>query len=597
MQAVTSNRPRPGLLDAMAALSRSRLFAYGSLLALQAKVVWGIWRWKDLGAGDTARYFALAGEWAENLRVNRVWSPLYLVYYGSLQWISTDPFVVTIAHRLIVVAVLDVLVLAVLRHFLPHGIAWLLAAWFALLPINFDSLYEVHLFAAVPTLLAVVVVSRVPGCRGRAAALGILFAATLLVRYEVAIAAVLWSVYCVASDRRRGELERLGAARAPRVRAYGAALALAALACGAVYSRSIPDSRLTFRGKLTGNLCQVYAFGYAQRHREWSKSPWTDCDELMQRQFGAARPTVGEALRANPRALLEHVAWNAALVPAGIQLQLFNRTAFRANPDYVAARTGSRGAAVLGVAALSLVVAGALLLWRERARRWRTWLRERAAAWALLGCLLATSTFVMLSQRPRPSYLFNQSVVLLAVIGTAAMVVAGRWRSGLDLGWIVPPVAAVLVLAAPPYYGPDTPQAFGQKGQPLRRAVARLLPLRGEIAGSEHRLLTAQFAFEICPYVGRTRPCTGVDFAELMPDKPAGLSSLSWIEEKGVDWIYADQLDATGAEWQALLRELDARESWLRVAPPRTAGESWVLWYYPTDLRRTSPRASAGAKS
>ena len=33
-------------------------------------------------------------------------------------------------------------------------LAWLLAAWWAVLPVNFDTLYEVHLFALLPVLAA-----------------------------------------------------------------------------------------------------------------------------------------------------------------------------------------------------------------------------------------------------------------------------------------------------------------------------------------------------------------------------------------------------------------------------------------------------------
>jgi len=43
-----------------------------------------------------------------------------------------------------------------------------------LLPIDFDSLYEVHLFATIPTVAAAALLARLPGTRGRAAALAIL---------------------------------------------------------------------------------------------------------------------------------------------------------------------------------------------------------------------------------------------------------------------------------------------------------------------------------------------------------------------------------------------------------------------------------------
>src|SRR4051794_38473678 len=69
--------------------------------------------------------------------------------------LSSDAEFVTLAHRLVIVLVLAALVLAVMRKFLPHPIAWLLTAWWVVLPINFDALYEVHLFGLIPLLAAI----------------------------------------------------------------------------------------------------------------------------------------------------------------------------------------------------------------------------------------------------------------------------------------------------------------------------------------------------------------------------------------------------------------------------------------------------------
>ena len=45
--------------------------------------MWGIARYKDLSAGDTASYFVGASRWAESLRTDPVLSPLYLIFYGA----------------------------------------------------------------------------------------------------------------------------------------------------------------------------------------------------------------------------------------------------------------------------------------------------------------------------------------------------------------------------------------------------------------------------------------------------------------------------------------------------------------------------------
>jgi hypothetical protein len=565
--------------DLLVALAGSRPFAYGALLALQAKVVWGIWRFKDLSAGDTASYFIGASRWAESLQTDPVWSPLYLIFYGSLQWLFADAFAATIAHRLIVLAALDVLVLAVLRRLLPHGIAWALAAWFALLSINFDSLYEVHLFAALPALLAAAVAARVSGYRGRATTLGILVATTLLVRNEYAVATGLWLLVCLAVDGRRAWSGEPAGRRRPAA-AYGLALALVGVVVAGVSWRSAYDretNRRRLRHKHTLNVCQVYAFGYAQRRPEWTASPWTACQELMQRDFGAREPTLAEALRANPRALLEHAAWNARLVPAGLQLQLFGRVSGRDNPDYVPVRLESPAATLLSAAVVGLLAAGAILLWRERDRWWREWLRQRRQAWLLLGCLAVTSAGVMLMQRPRTSYLFPQTVTLLAMIGVAGAVLARRlWPRG-DAAGALPVVAAVLVLAVPSYYGPGTPQAFGQRGQPLRRGVERLSPLRQELAGAERRLAAAQFPFELCAYVGHSRPCTGVALGQLTGVRPAGRSARSWIEEDGAEWLYLDELVAGDPVWRSLAQELEHAGGWRRWPPAAGGTQDWIL--------------------
>src|SRR5439155_27379077 len=133
------------------------------------------------------------------------------IFYGSLERVLGDPFRATVVHRLLIVAALDVLVLAVLRRLLPNGLAWLLAAWLALLPIDFDSLYEVHLFSALPALLALAIVARAADARGRAAALGILVASALLVRNEHLIAAGLWAAVCLTLEARRPPAARLAA--------------------------------------------------------------------------------------------------------------------------------------------------------------------------------------------------------------------------------------------------------------------------------------------------------------------------------------------------------------------------------------------------
>lgn len=47
------------------AAAQSRLLAYGSILLLQLRVTWALWRHKNLEAGDTVDYFLRAWLWFE----------------------------------------------------------------------------------------------------------------------------------------------------------------------------------------------------------------------------------------------------------------------------------------------------------------------------------------------------------------------------------------------------------------------------------------------------------------------------------------------------------------------------------------------------
>ena len=77
-----------------------------------------------------------------------------------------------------------------------------------ILPINFDSLYEVHLFAAVLPLAAVLLVLHDSNSWTRGRGFGILVLTALLVRIEVIVAVGLWALICAATEIRRVRFQR-----------------------------------------------------------------------------------------------------------------------------------------------------------------------------------------------------------------------------------------------------------------------------------------------------------------------------------------------------------------------------------------------------
>jgi hypothetical protein len=225
---------RPALPGARALsrfLSRPWL-AYTTLVLLELRVVWGAWNVKDVTQGDTCSYFITAVRWFNDFKVDIAWSPLYTAFFGSFLFLTPDPAQVVLWHRLVIVFAASILVLAVMRRLLPPALAWLVAAWWAVLPINFDTFYEVHLFSVLPVLLALLLLSR-RSRWGRGAALAVLAASTVLVRNEMGVAAGLLGLALLVREWRAARRSELPLRRhAPRLlAAYGVPLGVAAGLC------------------------------------------------------------------------------------------------------------------------------------------------------------------------------------------------------------------------------------------------------------------------------------------------------------------------------------------------------------------------------
>src|SRR5262249_17632557 len=258
--------------------------------------------------------------------------------------------------------------------------------------------------------------------------------------------------------------------------AYALPLALVPLLCLLAYCRSTLQGRELlhiFKRKHTLNMAQVYCFGYQQRHPEWTKSPWTEYEGLMQAHFGRDLLPLSEMFAHNRRAVLEHFAWNFHLLPAGLQLLLFNATAGTDNPDYVpihsdCAEVGRWSYLLVGV----LVLGGVLCACRWR-WWWENWLRERAFGWLVMAAFVPVSCMIIATQRPRPSYLFSLSLFIMAAAGMAAYVLVSHVPLARRLGALMPLVMIAACFLVKPYFGPAED---GLPRMPVRTAVERMLP-------------------------------------------------------------------------------------------------------------------------
>src|SRR5262245_7568559 len=196
------------------------------LLLLQLKELRGI-QYRDLAVGDESGYYNRAFLWVRDFSVDIVWSPLYTSFLGTLMRFTTDAFVVTTLHRVIVVLTLDVMVLALMRCLLPPWIAWLAAAWWVVLPIVYDTVSHVHLFAVVPVVGAWLLIMWHGSPWTRGGAIALLAVTTVLVRNEYIVATLALAAVCVWWETRSPELTREPSRRpASYVLAYGVPLLL-----------------------------------------------------------------------------------------------------------------------------------------------------------------------------------------------------------------------------------------------------------------------------------------------------------------------------------------------------------------------------------
>lgn len=484
----------------LAAIFRQPWFAYLAIFVLQLRVIWNIWQYKDLQSGDTSYYFVTAWNWFSTGKINLIMSPLYLIFYGSLFALSRDIYSVTILHRMVIVLLLAPGVLAVMRRLLPAGIAWLMAAWWVVLPINFAATFEVHLFAVLPILaIWLTAMIRNPGPWVRGAALALFVGTTILVRNEMIVPTGFFALICLHDEwrSRRGALQR--PSLFSTAAAYLAPLLALGLLLGWLYSRSDSTDesiRAQLKNKHTLNMAQVYAFGYQQRHGDWVANPWVEFGGLCQRDFGDPQPSLGLMIRRNPRAVADHVLWNFRLLPSGLQLLLFDRAAGALNPDYVPVHLHSRIVNYWSAAAILILVTGVGLRWRERQRTGSSF-GPRRLGWLAMICVAAVAPFIVATQRPRPEYLYGLGIPLMAWVGASVSMILQRLRMMGVLSALMPVIMVASPFIVPSYYSPalKDPRA-------LLQLYERLRPFHALFDNPDAVVLTGEFAPEIQNYLG-----------------------------------------------------------------------------------------------
>jgi hypothetical protein len=560
-----------GALNRAEAVVANPLFAYGAILVLQLRVIWNVWRYKDVTSGDTSSYFLTAASWAHDLQDNIVWSPLYTSFLGTVLAMIRDVPATVMVHRVLIVVGTSLLVLACMRSLLGPALGLLGAIWWVVLPPNFDVTYEIHLFGILPILVAVLLLSRAPGLVARGIAFAILFGTTILLRNELVIATAIVAAAMLVYEVRNRRSRHVRISQ--YVFGFGIPLAVVCLLAGGAYWRSYvqgEDVRLASRAKHELNMCQVYAFNYQERHpTKFRGNPWVECAPLMRETFGKPMLGATEAAAANPGAVAKYVAWNLRLLPSGLQVALFGATSTGDTPDFLPVAHGTY-ALLLSILAIVLLLIGLTALISQRAF-WRTeWLPARAWAVIALSAVAITTLVVVIVERPRPEYMYGLTLGLIALTGIAASALVRRFGGARYVAAFAAGATIVLALFLPPHYhsGP----------RPLRDALVRLHGIRATLQRPESVLLSSGYGFEICSYLAEAhdKSCRSVTWATLKLQVEDGKPLRDVLAGAEVTAIYADPL----LKADPVLQDLLARPSaagWRKAAEGKAADGPWSV--------------------
>jgi len=567
---------RPTFLQRCQIVSESLAFQLVAILALLARVIWGMWEWRDLTGGDTSSYYTTAfRDIAGTHAMSLVFSPLYVKFYGWFGLLFEDAYVATTLHRIVILVLLAVSILLLARALLPKSIAWLVAAWWLVLPINWNALYEVHLFGFLWIVLGCWALSgrwRLLSC---GMGLAFLWCGALLVRNEYALTVALVTAACVVR-----EFLAWRASNSPLFRLFANILALATpsllMTAAAVliwwhsWVANAPLSYL-FNDRHTLNMAQVYPFSYQQRHPEWTKNPWIDGGELMKQTFGAERVTFSEACKRNPKAMWEHLLWHARLLPAGLQMGVFNCHSGPLSPDFTPPRQMDFRANLLSCGVIVLMVMGGICLWRDRAEYMRLACSTRGWSWLGLLCTIPPSVVAIITQRPRPSYIFPLSFFVMALCGLCLYAVLRRYNGWHRFKTFFPVLVPIVLLAAEP----ERTTAQQYTGRPLLEIYRRIWPYRNYLKGPEAVFACRDYPDPVGYYLrqedfGRgacTIDASSFKSAQALDDE---------IEKNHVTTFYLDQADLKNpavGEW------IKARVpgSWRILASGDPEAKLWML--------------------
>jgi hypothetical protein len=285
--------------------------------------------------------------------------------------------------------------------------------------------------------------------------------------------------------------------------------------------------------------------------------------------------------------MLAHYWWNIRLLPAGLQVLLFNYRSGDANPDY-AATYHSKWVLIPSAAVCVLLGLGAYLFFTGRKQWLATWrventpfagsvLESRIWVWITLGCICLIVGSVIVTVRPRPAYLFILAIAIRAVAGLCIYLLIRRWPQ-LRVPFAAVAVLLVAVMLLRPTTFERTPSP-----RPLLQEYRHLVPYAKFFQEPHFLLVADQYGGQLASYVGICR-CPWKRFDELRREVTAERTLSQVFDQAGATLFVADEsilADPLAQEFLSNAKQLD----WEVVAERHSGPENWAIVHRTVPLK------------
>jgi hypothetical protein len=529
-----TREPFGSFMQKMNRLLAHPLLGAAALLAIQARFLWGSWHNWDLPLWDGSVYYINGRTLLTTFQFPSLeWSPLFAIYYAAFQAFlgRLGPFLVYYAHRIATQAIILLLLYWLLRKLLHPLTAWILGAYFILLWVPVTNAYVVHNFILIP-MLAAYLIALHPGRTSQ----GLILAALLLaclVRTEMFLALAAYGLFLALRAIRQHQFSI----------EWRNNLSLAG--AGALILLIFIRTPVLSTNRLWAAFGQHYAWGYSERHPEWGLDPWLHWEEITHLQFDGAQ-SLWQAIRANPRAVAAHIAWNLHILPGELNLVL--------RPFYPWIEV----LVLIGLIGLGMAVILGLIQHRRGSKVLKLPDSSRLSFWILLIASLLPGVFSLLIIRPRAIYMvaFLPAILLIAGLGLDRWMPDGLGKSGLA-------VAGLAVICLILFPGPFAARA----GRPVLNISKKL----AQYPFDNPFTLLSESAKSFCVYAqpGLCKPLEISQVPAQMPDFDAYLQNnhadiiitdtrlIQNLPVEGQKFIAGLQSDPTASGFKRLMQSDD----------------------------------------